>query len=232
MLYKADLHIHTVLSPCGDIDMSPSMIVDQALIKGLRIIGITDHNSTRNAIVTRDIGKENGIYVLMGAEVTSKEEVHCLCFMPDDEKLKLFQKYIDENISKKKNNVTFFGNQLVVDERENILEEEHLLLIQSISKPLNNISLKVKELGGIFIPAHIDANRHSISSQLGFISDDLEYDALEVVAKDNKCGMAIPKDKMIISSSDAHYLEDIGKRFTELNLEVVDFNSIKNSLSL
>ena len=99
MIYKADLHIHTVLSPCGDLDMSPSMIIDQALIKELDIIGITDHNSTKNAIVCKEIGERNNIFVMMGAEVTSKEEVHCLCFMPNEEKLSEFQEYLETNLN-------------------------------------------------------------------------------------------------------------------------------------
>lgn len=44
--YKADLHIHSVLSPCGSLDMSPKNIVQSALDKELEIIAITDHNST------------------------------------------------------------------------------------------------------------------------------------------------------------------------------------------
>ena len=48
MQFKADMHIHSVLSPCGDIEMSPSAIVAQAKAKGLDIIGLTDHNSTLN----------------------------------------------------------------------------------------------------------------------------------------------------------------------------------------
>ena len=43
MQFKADMHIHSVLSPCGDIEMSPSAIVAQAKAKGLDIIGLTDH---------------------------------------------------------------------------------------------------------------------------------------------------------------------------------------------
>ena len=87
MQFKADMHIHSVLSPCGDIEMSPAAIVMTAKGRGLDIIGLTDHNSTLNAEVTRRIGEREGLHVLMGAEVTTKEEVHCLGFMPDEQKL-------------------------------------------------------------------------------------------------------------------------------------------------
>ena len=42
--FRADLHNHTLLSPCGDIEMTPAHIVEAALTKGYDIIGITDHN--------------------------------------------------------------------------------------------------------------------------------------------------------------------------------------------
>jgi len=234
MIYKADLHIHTVLSPCGDLDMSPSMIIDQALIKELDIIGICDHNSTKNTIVCKEIGKRNNIFVMMGAEVTSKEEVHCLCFMPDEEKLTEFQEYLDLHINQKKNKPKFFGNQFVVDSRENILEEEELLLIQSINQDIYQISEKVESLGGIFIPAHVDAHRNSLGSQLSFIPDDLKFDALEIVQKQHMKEYTkkykIPKNTFIISSSDAHYLNDIAKRYTKFDLDELNFNNIKQNM--
>ena len=60
MRFNADMHVHSVLSPCGDIEMSPSAIVSQAKAKGLDIIGLTDHNSTLNADVTRRLGRQSG----------------------------------------------------------------------------------------------------------------------------------------------------------------------------
>ncbi|MFN8134655.1 MAG: PHP domain-containing protein [Bacteroidales bacterium] len=77
-LYRADLHIHRCTSPCGDLDMSLANIIDKALEKGIDIIGITDHNSTRHCSLIRDLARPAGIFVLMGAEVTTREEVHCL----------------------------------------------------------------------------------------------------------------------------------------------------------
>ena len=78
--YRADLHIHTVLSPCGDLEMSPVNIVQKAKERSLNILGISDHNSTLHAPLIKKLAAKEGILVLMGAEVTTKEEVHCLCF--------------------------------------------------------------------------------------------------------------------------------------------------------
>ncbi|RMD59308.1 MAG: PHP domain-containing protein, partial [Nitrospirae bacterium] len=49
--FVADLHVHTCLSPCADIDMSPLRIIEKAKSKSIDIIGITDHNSSENAEV-------------------------------------------------------------------------------------------------------------------------------------------------------------------------------------
>jgi predicted metal-dependent phosphoesterase TrpH len=75
-IFRADLHIHTVLSPCGDLGMSPANIISEAVQKGIDIIGITDHNTTRHCKLISRLAAEKGIFVMQGAEVTTKEEVH------------------------------------------------------------------------------------------------------------------------------------------------------------
>ncbi len=98
--FKSDLHIHTVLSPCGDLEMSPTAIVDRALERGLDMIAISDHNTTRQVKVTQKVGKEKGLFVLGGVEVTSQEEAHCLCFFETDEQLDQMQAFLDEHLPK------------------------------------------------------------------------------------------------------------------------------------
>lgn len=236
MIFKADLHIHTVLSPCGDLEMSPSAIIETARLKGLDIIGITDHNSTLNADITRKIGEKNGIFVLMGAEVQTIEEVHCLCFMPNSEKLGLFQQFLDENIIKIPNDVNNFGYQLVVDEFENILGEIPFFLVSSLKLSIEEVSKMVYELDGIFIPAHVDRPFMSLSSQLGFVPPDLTFDILEL----SRSGLLnnFPKTNNFfenyayITSSDSHYLKDIARVYTEIELDGIDFYKLKRALEL
>ena len=127
--FRADLHIHSVLSPCGDLEMSPRNIIHQAKEREIDIVGITDHNSTRHGPLMRRLGRENGVFVLTGAEVTSREEVHCLCFFEDDSLLELFQEYLDRNLIPFPNDERRFGHQVVVDENDNILAEDKNLLI-------------------------------------------------------------------------------------------------------
>jgi len=149
MIFRADLHIHTVLSPCGDLEMSPINIVNKAKDRGLDIIGVTDHNSTLHGALVRKLAEEKGIYTLTGVEVTSREEVHCLAFFENDLLLEEFQQYIDKAIMRIPNNVEKFGYQVVVDEDEQIIEQVEHLLIVSINRSIEEIEQKVHELGGI-----------------------------------------------------------------------------------
>ncbi len=234
MLIHADLHIHTTLSPCGDLEMSPAHIIAMARKRGLGILGITDHNSTRQAGIIRDLGKEKGIWVLTGVEITTSEEAHCLAFFEDDNSLSAFQAYLDQHLPDIPNKPEKFGYQVVANVKEEIIYEEKKLLITALNQNLREIEKKVRECNGIFIPAHLDKPRFSILSQLGFIPPDLHYDALEVSANTTPEIFAGQhpelKNAPFIHSSDAHYPEDIGKVSTLLSLPEISFQSLRIAL--
>ena len=236
MQFKADMHIHSVLSPCGDLEMSPSAIVAKAKERGLDIIGITDHNSTLNAEVTRRLGEQAGLHVLMGAEVTTREEVHCLAFMPSSEKLAAFQKFLDSRVIWFENDVDRFGYQLVVDEEENVLDQVPHLLINALDLPMLELQRTVYEMGGIFIPAHVDRSSFSISSQLGMVPDKLKFHALELSSRCRRDGYKFLEDCPwfsdfnFIQSSDAHYIDDIAKVFSVLEMPSFSFENFKYAL--
>lgn len=83
--FRVDLHLHTCLSPCGSLEMSPQRIVETALERGLDAIAVTDHNSTLQCPEIQALGKERGLTVFAGAEVTTREEAHCVALFADDE---------------------------------------------------------------------------------------------------------------------------------------------------
>ena len=232
--YRADLHIHTVLSPCGSLDMSPIKIIEKARVKGLDIIGITDHNSTRHCKLIDKLASKEGIFVLMGAEVTTREEVHCLSFFENYDQLLDFQSYLEAHLPPILNDTQKFGYQIVVDDQEQIIDEIQYLLISALDQTINQVEQKVHSLGGIFIPAHIDKSRYSITSQLGFIPPELNIDALEI-SEHCKTGSVLPfipkhKQVTIIKNSDAHYEDQIGKVFTTFEMEHRSFTEIKMAL--
>ncbi|HSV77226.1 MAG TPA: PHP domain-containing protein [Bacteroidales bacterium] len=233
-LFRADLHVHTVLSPCGDLEMSPAKIVEVAARRGIDILGITDHNSTRQVPLICKLAKEVGIFVLMGAEVTTREEVHCLVFFEDLEKLSAFQEYLDRYLPDIPNDAKYFGYQVVVDELENIVDTENRLLISGLDQSLDQVRQQVYSLGGLFIPAHIDRMRFSLTSQLGFVPKGFAADAFEV-SRNNTPEQMKQKFPWIASASfirgsDAHTLEDIGGNLTLLEMERRSFDEVYKAL--
>jgi len=229
--FRADLHIHTVLSPCASLDMSPKNIIAAAHEKGLALIGVTDHNSTKNCRIVRKLGEDCGIAVLCGVEINTKEEVHCLAFFENDKTLDCFQDFLDRNLPGIPNNTGRFGYQLVVDENDNILESEDRLLISALNAGIEDVEAEVHGLGGIFIPAHINKTYNSIYSQLGLIPQGLKFEALEIsrnvseneIRKTFSLGSGIT----LIRNSDAHLPEDIGSGCSLFTVSELVFDELK-----
>jgi 3',5'-nucleoside bisphosphate phosphatase len=232
--YKADLHIHTLLSPCGSLEMSPANIIAKAKEKKLDIIGITDHNSTRHCRLIQKMAAREGITVFCGAEVTTREEVHCLAFFDNNDSLDAFQHFLEKQLPPVKNDVHRFGYQVVIDEEENIIDEEEHLLITGLHADLETVNKKVHNLGGIFIPAHVDRAFCSLISQLGFIPPDIEADALEIsrfmTVDELITKHKIKKNFTFLRSSDAHMPEEIGRSYSQLWLEAPSLEEFRMAL--
>src|SRR5512136_136217 len=96
MKIRADLHIHTVLSPCAEVEMIPPLIVERALDAGLDLIAITDHNASANAAAVIDAARGTGLKVLPGIELQTREEVHLLCLFDSLEQLQTWQTEVDD----------------------------------------------------------------------------------------------------------------------------------------
>jgi PHP family Zn ribbon phosphoesterase len=231
---RADLHIHSVLSPCGDLDMSPTNIVSVAAMKGFDIIGITDHNTTRHCELVSRLAAKKGIFVMQGAEVTTKEEVHCLAFFENTDALKKFQEFLDANLPEIINDPEKFGHQVQVDENENVLFEETRLLISAISKSFEETEAFIHSLNGLFIPAHINKKKNSIYSQLGFLPVNLNADALEISGVSSPSLFAQDHPEInsfpLIRNSDAHFPGDIGSSFTVFYINYPSFDEIRLAL--
>lgn len=231
--FKMDLHIHTCLSPCGEKNMSPQRIVETAKKKGLDVIGICDHNSGENVIAVRMAGKKRNLKVIGGIEVTSKEEVHLLVLFDEDKDLFEMQRILYENL-KGENVVKIFGRQLIMSEKDEILDENNRLLISACELSCKDIIELAHRLSGLAIASHIDREGFGIIGQLGFIPPELGLDALEISSRISyqKAKETFPVGNYpLISSSDAHTLEDIEKSFTSFLIEDVSVEELKKALS-
>jgi len=232
-LFKADLHIHSLTSPCASLEMSPVNIVQKALEMQLNIIAITDHNCTKQAALIKKMATEKGLFVLCGAEINSIEEVHCLTFFETNDQLIEFQFFIDQHLPPFPNHPDRFGEQIVVDEDEMIVEEIPYLLTHALDTGLSEIEQKVHQVGGIVVPAHVDRPYNGLFSQLGFLPVDFNADAFELSKHAGNSWATngkIPNDASIVQNSDAHHLHQIGDRFTMFEMEKCSFQEIKMAL--
>lgn len=221
--YRTDLHIHSVLSPCCSLEMSAHSVMNTARNKGLSILAITDHNSMANCAVYGKVARELGLTFFWGVEIQSIEEIHLIAIF-DNEKTALdFDRKLYESLQPVDNNPEFFGDQVVIDEDENIVRFEKKALINSSRWTLNELVDRLKSIDCFYFPAHTDAESYSIIGQLGFIPEELDFPALGITAS---CDIKSFLQKHptlanygFIRNSDAHYLDQIGKGYTDFYLK-------------
>ncbi len=211
--------------------MSPQLILEQAVQKELDLISITDHNTVQHSILACKLSEDMSIQVIPGVELTSREEVHLLAYFSNIEALLKMGKEIDKYLPGKKNNSRVFGNQLYYDLNSEIIGIDDTLRQVALNIGLDSLIGFVHSVEGIAVPAHIDKNRFSLLSQLGFLDQEADYDAVEV----SKFKWRKEKFQLgnfwsgfpVIAGSDSHGVEDIGLFYMEDNQE-----EIKNFISL
>ena len=215
--YKTDLHIHTCLSPCADWEMSPCGIIQRCLDTGLDLIAVTDHNSGENAAAVMREGRRKGIFVLPGMEICSREEVHILAVFGELEQALTMQRFVYAGLDGD-NQPEVFGYQIVANEYSEVLGENPRLLIGSTRHGIEEIVRQTHAMGGLSVSCHVDRPANGIINQLGFIPPGLELDGVEVSYRVNlaKARELIPVIGALpcITSSDAHFLQDIGRAAT------------------
>ena len=157
-----DLHIHSCLSPCGDDDMTPANIAGMASLIGLDIIAVTDHNSCKNCPAVMEACKEYGITVIPGMELTTSEEVHVVCLFESLTDAMAFDSYVSSQLIPFPNKKEIFGNQFLLNSRDELIGEEKNLLINATNISFDEVYELTKAYHGVMIPAHIDKNSTSL----------------------------------------------------------------------
>jgi PHP family Zn ribbon phosphoesterase len=232
--FKADLHIHSCLSPCCDLDMSPRAIVERSLERELDIIALCDHNSAENVGAAMRAGSKRGLHVLPGLEISSQEEVHTLAIFDDEAQALMMQALVYAHL-KGTNRPELFGDQIVVNEFDEVEGFNDRLLIGAAQMRLHDVVKEVHRLGGISIASHVDRPSFSILSQLGFIPVDLALDGVEVSrhVDPRSARTAVPEigSRPLVASSDAHFLDDIGMPATLFHLETPTLDELRLALA-
>lgn len=230
--YRADLHIHSVLSPCASLAMSPRRIVAEARRAGLDLIAICDHNAGENGKYARRLAQTPEI--LMGMEIQTAEEVEVLALFPEEAPCLALQEELYELLPPVPNDPELFGDQLVVDEEDEIVRAIPKLLLSPVPLPLEEVVGRVRARGGLVIPAHVERVPGGLLGVLGLLPPG-EWPAVEI-SPWARLGETLSRwpelrDRRILRSSDAHYPEEIGRAWTELYAESPTFAELERAVA-
>lgn len=169
--FRADLHVHTVLSPCAEVEMIPPLIVQAALELNIDIIAITDHNASANVSAVQKAARGTTLKVLPGMEIQTHEDVHLLCLFENLTELESWQAQVNESLPDILNRAEFFGEQFVVDEQGEYIRIEPRMLLTSTRFSIDEVFERVNALGGLVIPAHVERTTYGLFPTLGLLSD-------------------------------------------------------------
>ena len=224
-IIRADLHVHTCLSPCGGLDMTPTALVERAAELGLGLIAVTDHNSAENVAPVRQAASRLGgtaPVVLAGLEVTTAEEAHLLALFQDLPSALTMQAMVYSHLQGGRNDPEVFGYQVVANADDEVEEFNERLLIGATDLPVNNLVRRIHGLGGLALAAHVDRPSYSLVGQLGLIPPELDLDGVELSwrADPAQAGRWLGgRELAVLSSSDAHCLTDLGRAWSDLEIE-------------
>lgn len=228
--FRCDLHIHTCLSPCADLDMYPRALIEKSIDEKIDVIAVCDHNASENAVHVLKLAKGKPITVLPGMEISSLEEVHLLALFDDMDSLSQLQDVVYDHLHGV-NQEEIFGCQAIVNDQDEVEGLNEHLLIGATDLALQDIIDMIHTLGGIAVASHIDRPSYSVISQLGFIDPSMRFDALEI---SHAMGIGRARQQYpelasfaMLTSSDAHVIGDVGRACTTIFLKEGNVRELK-----
>ncbi|OLP64482.1 hypothetical protein BACPU_24060 [Bacillus pumilus] len=238
--FFADIHIHIGRTRTGravKITGARSLTIDQILIeasenKGMGMIGVIDAQSPEVLEELVD-GVREGRYtelddgglsfgqtvLLLGSELEINDDhsngpIHVLAFMPTLQKMSEFSAWLSLHMK----NVHLSSQRLYVDGR--------------------TLQHKVKELGGLFIPAHIFTPHKSLYGKgvkvsLTEVFDPDQIDAVELgLSCDTSMASQLSELNRypFLTNSDAHSLGKIAREYTKIQMDHASFTEFALAL--
>ncbi|MFC2070374.1 PHP domain-containing protein [Chloroflexota bacterium] len=217
---KANLHIHTPASLCyNDKSVTPEQIVNAALAGGLDVIAITDHNTFDAVENIRDIAQKKGLCVFPGIELSTKGGHFTALFE------------IDSTL-----NELIATLELLQPER-NSWGDGTAILEGNTEEIIKQIALR----GGIAIAAHIERWPSGFleSGETSRVKMNIHaspyLSALEITIPQDRISwnngkmLNYPKKYACIQGSDAHNLDEIGRRPVYIKMESCNLEALKSA---
>ncbi len=229
-----DLHLHSCLSPCGDDDMTPGNIVGMAVVKGLDLIALTDHNSCKNCPSFLKIARDYGVTALPGMELTTSEEVHVVCLFADLQDAMAWDAFVYDHLVRFPNDEVVFGKQQLCNEEDEVVGTLPYFMPNATTISFDDVYDLLEEYHGLMIPAHVEKSSTSVLSNLGFFPPDSRFTCAEVQKMEHvhelKKQHPYLENCRIICDSDAHYLEHIHEPVYTLTVKSRDPHDIIEAL--
>jgi PHP family Zn ribbon phosphoesterase len=226
--------MHSALSPCADLEMTPNYIARMCMLGGTDIAALTDHNSTANCPAFFEACGAAGVVPVAGCEVNTSEEIHVLCLFPSLDSAMGFGDYLYPHIPGIKNDPAIFGDQLIMDADDGVTGAESKLLIAATDISIDDIHEICAERGGACVPAHIDRSSFSLIRNFGFIPDGLPFRAYEISSPEAAGGLVAEhpalRGKTLISDSDAHTLAQLVRTASSIDLPELSAEALVDAL--
>ena len=193
--------------------MTPNNIAGMAMLNGVRVAALTDHNTSKNCPAFFEACRKYGVVPIAGMELTTAEEIHLVCLFPTLKSALDFDAFVENHRMKIKNRPEIFGEQIIIDGNDEILGNEEFLLVLATDLGLTEAAKVVKEYGGVAFPAHIEKPSNSVLSILGSFPEEPGFTAAEIFDTDNIKKLSIKDNKLSslvwVKNSDAHSLESM-----------------------
>ena len=233
--FTYDLHIHSCLSPCGDNESTPHSIAGMGKLCGLQIMALTDHNTTRNCPAFFEAAREYGIIPVAGMELTTAEDIHMLGLFPTLEAAMAFGQEVDARRVRIQNRPDIFGEQPVMNARDEVIATEEHLLSNATTIPVEETDGLCAYYGGVCYPAHIDREANGIIAVLGTLPPDPPFTCVELhdIGREADYRARYPMERAVaVTGSDAHYLWDIrdGAHTLLLPADPADEQGVRDAL--
>lgn len=220
MLKYYDLHIHTSLSPCADLLMSPNNILNMSALKELNIIGVTDHNTIGQLINFDYLENSYDIIVIPGIEVQTIENYHVLCYFSNYADAYLFgnelKKYylLENNIE--------IGNSEYFDYYDEVTCFSDINFNMSVNLNIIELSEIINKYDAALVLAHIERYYNKAINMLEQTGNQI-FKTIEINAKFDISKIKnydfLNNNYKIIRNSDAHNLEDINEKEYQIQLK-------------
>jgi hypothetical protein len=180
-----------------------------------------------------DAAENSDILIIPGIELQTQEEIHLLCLFETLVEAVRFYQEIYDLLPDIANEPEHFGEQFVVDPTGGFIRREDRLLLNSVRISINEAVTSVHHLNGLVIPAHVDRFTYGMLPVLGFIPDDVPFDALDFSRNAEMDSLRMKHPEILkyphIHSADVHRVSDFIDK-PQLTISRLSFNEIKRSL--